>query len=93
MRGILTEDLEVGRNYACMVVSNTTELNNGNRCHLKPEILYVGVKGHKERLAWELLAADGITSTSSYMAPLDFNGVSDRCGNRSSVHSHMFYFS
>ena len=35
MRGILTEDLEVGRNYACMVVSNTTELNSGES--LSPE--------------------------------------------------------
>ena len=76
MRGILTEDLEVGRNYACMVVSNTTELNNGESLSPETGDIVCWGEGSQGKTGLGTTGSYGITSTSSYMAPLDFNGVS-----------------
>ena len=76
MRGILTEDLEVGRNYACMVVSNTTELNNGESLSPETGDIVCWGEGSQGKTGLGTTGSYAITSTSSYMAPLDFNGVS-----------------
>ena len=76
MRGILTEDLEVGRNYACMVVSNTTELNSGESLSPETGDIVCWGEGSQGKTGLGTSTSYSLTSTSSYMAPLNFNGVS-----------------
>ena len=74
MRGILTEDLELGRHYGCMLVSTTTELNDGES--LSPETAEIVCWGEGSNGKTGLGSTNtyALTSTSSYMTPLVFNG-------------------
>ena len=76
MRGILTEDLEVGRHYGCMVVSTTTELNDGESLSPETGEIVCWGEGSYGKTGLGATSTYALTSTSSYMAPLDFNGVS-----------------
>ena len=75
MRGILSEDLEVGYQYGCMLVSDTTELNNGQSLSPEAGEIVCWGSGSNGKTGLGTTSSYLLTSTSNYMAPLDFNGV------------------
>ena len=75
MRGILSEDLEVGYQYGCMLVSDTTELNNGQSLSPEAGEIVCWGSGSNGKTGLGTTSTYALTSTSNYMAPLDFNGV------------------
>ncbi|GIR66864.1 MAG: hypothetical protein CM15mP71_0900 [Candidatus Poseidoniales archaeon] len=74
MRGILTEDLELGRHYGCMVVSTTTELNDGESLSPETGEIVCWGEGSYGKTGLGSTSTYALTSTSSYMSPLMFNG-------------------
>ncbi|MBT5184526.1 MAG: hypothetical protein HOM47_05080, partial [Euryarchaeota archaeon] len=76
MHGILTEDMEIGDNYGCMVVSATTELNDA--VQLTPEAgeIVCWGQGYNGRTGLGTSGDYQLDSTTNTMAPLNFNGVS-----------------
>ena len=76
MHGILTEDMEIGDNYGCMVVSATTELNDA--VQLTPEAgeIVCWGQGTYGKTGLGTSSDYQLDSTSNTMAPLNFNGVS-----------------